>query len=33
MSADSFATKFDALLQSSADAWAKQNNVDLSKYL
>jgi len=27
-----FATKFDALLQSSADAWAKQNKIDLSKY-
>lgn len=28
-----FATKFDALLQSSADAWAKQNKIDLGKYL
>jgi hypothetical protein len=33
LSANGFATKFDALLKSSADIWAKQNNVNLSKFM
>jgi len=27
-----FASKFEDLLQTSVDAWAKQNKINLSKY-
>ena len=32
MSYSSFASQWQALLTSSAQAWATQNNVNLSKY-